>query len=175
MALELALLGGLVLLGLGDDGVHRDGGLAGGAVTDDQFALAATDRDHGVDGHDAGLHGNGHGLTGNDARSQLLNGILGFTLDVAFAVDRLTESIDHAAKEALADGNGKEAAGGLHFVAGLDAFSVAENNATDFGFFEVESQAERAVGELNHFVEHDVAQTFNLGCAVTDLAHDAHV
>ena len=39
-----------------DDGVEGDGGLAGLAVADDQLALAAADRDHGVDGLDAGLH-----------------------------------------------------------------------------------------------------------------------
>ncbi len=43
VVLQLALLGGLVLLGLGNDGVHRDGGLAGGTVTDDELALAAAD------------------------------------------------------------------------------------------------------------------------------------
>ena len=38
-----------------DDRVERDGGLAGLAVADDQLALAAADRDHGVDRLDAGL------------------------------------------------------------------------------------------------------------------------
>ena len=39
-----------------DDRVDADGRLAGGAVADDQLALAAADRDHRVDRHDAGLH-----------------------------------------------------------------------------------------------------------------------
>ena len=38
-----------------DDRVDRDGGLARLAVADDQLALAAADRDQGVDGLDAGL------------------------------------------------------------------------------------------------------------------------
>ncbi len=38
-----------------DDRVDRDGGLAGLAVADDQLALAAADRDHRVDGLEAGL------------------------------------------------------------------------------------------------------------------------
>src|ERR1700681_812203 len=33
-----------------DDGIESDGGLAGLAISDDEFALAAADRDHGVDG-----------------------------------------------------------------------------------------------------------------------------
>src|SRR5690606_13939743 len=40
-----------------DDGVERDGALTGGAVADDELALAASDRDHGVDGLDARLDG----------------------------------------------------------------------------------------------------------------------
>ena len=38
-----------------DDRVDGDGRLAGLAVADDQLALAAADRRHGVDGLDAGL------------------------------------------------------------------------------------------------------------------------
>ena len=44
-----------VLFALIDDGVDGDGGLAGLAVADDQFALAAADGGHGVDGLEAGL------------------------------------------------------------------------------------------------------------------------
>ena len=37
-----------ILAALVDDGVYGDGGLAGLAVADDEFALTASDRDHGV-------------------------------------------------------------------------------------------------------------------------------
>ena len=47
---------GLVDARLVDDRVDGDGRLAGGAVADDQLALAAADRNHRVDRHDAGLH-----------------------------------------------------------------------------------------------------------------------
>jgi hypothetical protein len=51
----------------------------------------------------------------------------------------------------------------------------AKQHAADFGFFEVQSQAVEAAGKLDHFVEHDIAQAFHFGRAVTDLADDAHV
>src|SRR4029077_20930764 len=38
-----------------DDRVDRDGGLAGAPVADDQLALPAPDRDHGIDRLDARL------------------------------------------------------------------------------------------------------------------------
>ena len=175
VTLELALLSGFVLLRLRNDGIHRDGGLACGTVANDKLTLAATNRDHGIDAHDAGLDRNGNGFTGDDARSQLLDGILGFALDFAFAVNGLAECVDHASEEALADWHGKQASRCLDFVAGFDAFAGAKDNAANFGLFEVERQAEHAAGELDHFIEHDVAKAFDLGCAVTDLADHAHV
>ena len=112
VVLELALLGGLVLLGLGNDGVDRDGGLAGGAVADDQLALAAADRDHRVDRHDAGLHRHGNRLPLDDARRDLLHRIVRGGGDLALAVDRLAEGVDHAAEHAFADRHGEQLAGG---------------------------------------------------------------
>ena len=51
-----------------DDRVDGDGGLAGLAVADDQLALAAADRGHGVDGLDAGLQRLVDRLPPGDAR-----------------------------------------------------------------------------------------------------------
>jgi len=45
------------------------------AVADDELALAAADRDHGVDGHDAGEDGLGDGFADDDAGGDLLDGI----------------------------------------------------------------------------------------------------
>ncbi len=53
----LALVGAGVDFLLVDEGVDRDGGLAGLAVADDQLALAAADGDERVDRLEAGLHG----------------------------------------------------------------------------------------------------------------------
>ena len=175
VALEFALLSGFVLLGLGNDGVHRDGGFAGGAVTDDEFALATANRDHGVDGHDAGLHGDGHGLTGDDAGSEFFDRILGIGDDRAFAVEGFAQGIDDAAEQAFAYRDGKEAAGGADFVAGLDAFSGTEEHAAHFSFFEVQRETEDPAGELDHLVEHHVAEAFDLGDAVADFTDNADI
>src|SRR3712207_8746902 len=51
-----------------DDRVDRDRRLARLAVADDQLALAAADRDHRVDGLQAGLHRLDHRLALDDAR-----------------------------------------------------------------------------------------------------------
>ena len=56
-----------------DDGVDRDGGLAGASVADDQLALASADRDHGVDRLDAGLQRLLHRLPDDDTRRHHLD------------------------------------------------------------------------------------------------------
>ena len=72
-----------------DDGVERDGGLAGLAVADDQLALAAANGDHAVDRLQSGGHGLAHGLAVDDAGRQALerNELVGG--DRAFVVDGL--------------------------------------------------------------------------------------
>ena len=55
------------------DRVQNDGGLAGLAVADDQLALPAADRNHRVDGLDAGLQRLAHRLPVHNARSDALD------------------------------------------------------------------------------------------------------
>src|SRR2546429_7782984 len=61
--------GGLLV----DDGVDREGGLAGLAAADDQLALPAADRHHRVDGLVAGLHRLADRLPVDDPRSDPLD------------------------------------------------------------------------------------------------------
>jgi hypothetical protein len=153
----------------------RDGRLAGGAVADDQLALAAADGDHGVDGHDAGLDGLVDRFALDDAGGDLLDGVSYVELDGAFAVHGLAEDIHHAAEQALADRHVQEAAGGLDLGALGDFREIAQEDAADLGFLEVEGEAEEAVGKLDQLVEHDVAETFDLRDAIAGLAHDAGI
>ena len=124
-----------------------DRGLAGAAVADDQLALAAADRDHGVDGHDAGEERLGNGFTDDDAGGDLLDRIGFLGIDRAFAVDRTAERVDDAAEEGLADGHGEQLAGGRDLVAFLELGDVAEDDAADLVFLEVERDADDAVRE----------------------------
>ena len=139
-SLSLPCSAALFCLRLGNDGVDGDGGLARRTVTDDEFALAAADRDHRVDGHDAGLH-----RQATDFRVMMPGAI--FPRDRASPRSRpcrppVHQRVDDAAEQALADRHGEQAARGLHFVARLD-LSAAEQHAADFGFFEVQREADR--------------------------------
>ena len=174
--------GGVARLGAGavdarlvDDGVDGDGGLAGGAVADDEFALAAADRDHGVDAHDAGLDGLADRAAFDDARGDFFNRVGGVVRDRALAVDGRAEGVDDAAEEALAHGDGEELAGGLDLVALADAGVVAEEDGADLGFLEVERDAHDAAGEFHHFVELGGAEAFDAGDAVADFADGSDI
>ena len=50
---------------------------------------------------------------------------------------------------------------------------VAEDDDADGVLFEVERQADRAVGELDHFVGHDAGEAVDAGDAVADFQHAA--
>ena len=52
---------------------------------------------------------------------------------------------------------------------------IAENDGADFGFLEVQREADDAVAEVEHLVEHGVGEALDLGHAVADFADGADV
>ena len=149
---ETTFSSGLVLVGLRNNGVDRNGGLTGGAVTNDEFTLSATDGNHGVDGRNASLKGNRNGLPLNDAGSNFLNGILIGGFDLTFTIDGLGESVDDTAEEVFTDRNGEKLAGSLALHTFSDVLSVTEEHNPDFAFFKIEGESGESAGELDHLV-----------------------
>ena len=170
-----ALLARLVDLRLVDDRIHRDRGLAGRAVADDELARAAADREHRVDRQDPGLHRLADAPAFDDAGGDVFHRKKLCGIDGAFSVERLAEGIDHAAEEPFADRDLEQPARGLHLVALADRRVVAEKDRADFGLLEVQSQPDEAAGELQHLVEHRAAEAFEAGNAVADFADGADV
>ena len=149
-----------------DNGVERDGSLAGLAIANNQFALATADRDHGVDGLDTGLHGLFHGLAVNHAGGDAFKRQSERGVDGAFTVDRLAEGIDDTADQSLANGHGHDLAGAANRVAFLQTSVVAKQHGTDLVFFEVERDARQAVIELDQLAGHNAFQAVNTGNTV---------
>ena len=87
----------------------------------------------------------------------------------------LAERVDHAAEQRLADRDLQQLAGGADLVAFLDVGEVADDDGADFGFLEVERDADDAVGEFEHLVERGAGEAFDLGHAVGDFADGADV
>jgi len=86
-------------------GVQSDSGLTSLTIADDQLTLATTDRHHGVDGLETGLHRLVDRLAGQNTRSLDLGTALLGGLDRALAVNGVTESVDNTAEQGLADRN----------------------------------------------------------------------
>jgi hypothetical protein len=124
----LALVVALVERLLVEDRVEHDGGLAGLAVADDELALAAADRDQGVDRLEARGHGLVHGLARDDARRLHVHAAALGRGDRALAVDGVAERVDDAAEQALADRHVHDGAGALHGLAFGDLAVGAEHH-----------------------------------------------
>ena len=166
---------GFVQARLADDGVHAESGFASRTVADDQFALAAPDWNHGVHSHDAGLDGLADGFASDNAGGDFLDRIGDLGFDRTFAIERLAKDVHDAAEHGFADWNLKEFTSRADFVAFLDPGVVAENNHADFSFFQVQSEADDAVSEVEHFIEHRVGETFDFGHTVANFANGSDV
>ncbi len=142
--------------------------LAGLAVADDQLALAATDRHHGVDRLQTGLHRLIDRLTGDDAGGDLFDRGRDRSLDRALAVQRLAERVDDPTEQLRTDRHFQDATGALDRVALSDVFVVTQNHRTDRVALQVQRQPVGVAGKLQHFVGHDVGQTVNTDDAVGD-------
>ena len=145
------------------------------AVANHQLTLAAADRDHRVHRHDAGLHRLAHRLALDNTGRDFLHWIICLGGDVALAVDRAAKRVHHAAKQRLAHGHGEQFAGGFHLVALGDAGVVAEYHCAHFCFLEIQREAHHTSAEVEHLVHHRACETLDLGHAVADLTHHAHV
>jgi len=121
------------------------------------------------------LDGLADGFAADDAGGDFFDRVGSLAFDGTFAVNGLAEHVHHAPKEALADGDLEQLAGGTDLVAFVDLGVVAEDNGADFGAFEIQSQAGHAVAEVEHLVELGAAEALNFSDAITDLADGADI
>ena len=146
-----------------DDRVEGDGGFAGLAVADDEFALAAADGDHAVDCLDAGLEGFLDGLSLGDAGGDDVH-LAGFGgWDGRAAVEGDAQGVDDAADDGIADGDFQQAAGALDGITFFDVEVVTEDDGADGIFLKVEDLADGAVLEFEEFTGHGVASGRRFG------------
>src|SRR5262249_22223716 len=149
-----------------DDRVDRDGGLASLAVADDQLALAATDRHHRVNRLQTGLNRLLDRLSIDDAGRQPLNRRRLLGDNRTLSVDRLTERVDDATQQLVADGHRDDTTRPLDWIAFLDFLELAQQHGADALLFEVERDAEHAMRELEHLTRHGVLDAVHARDAV---------
>jgi hypothetical protein len=141
-------------------------------VSDDQLALAAPDRRHGVDGLDAGLQRLADRLPRHDSGGLHLypTGLRG--LDLALAVDGLTQGVHHPTQQRLAYGDLVDAAGAAHQVAFAHVSGLAHERDADVVLFQVEHHPGDVTGKLDQLAGHDLVQAVDTR---DPIAHGEHV
>ena len=157
-----------------DDRVDGEGGLAGLAVADDQLALAAADRDQGVDGLDAGLDRRVDRLARDDARGDALDraGLRGG--DRALAVERPARAGRRRGRAGRRrPGTSTTRPVVLTVSPSLICVVVAEDDRADGLLLEVQGHAHDAAGELEQLGREGAREAVDLGDAVADLDHRA--
>src|SRR5487761_1494839 len=159
--------GGLLV----DDRVDRERGLAGLAIADDELALAAADRHHGVDRFVAGLYRLADRLAVDDPRRHALDRSRARGVDGTLAVDRPAERIDDAAEELSSHGHFEDTTGGLDLIAFAQVDVLAEHYRADGILLEVQRQAKGVARELQHLAVARIGQAMDAGDAVGDR-HD---
>ncbi len=157
-----------IVLGVVDDGVEQDGGLAGLAVADDQLALAAADGNHGVDGLEAGGHGLAHALAVDDAGGEALDGQSLGGGDGALVVDGHAQRVHHAADHGFAHRHGENLAGALDLVAFVELGVVAQNHGADLVFFKLSASPAMPCGKAEQLAGHDLVEAVQAGDAVAE-------
>ena len=150
-----------------DDRVHRNRGLAGLPVADDEFTLAAADGNHRVHGFHSGLERLLHRLPGDDSRGNALHRTRFARFDRALAVERTAERVHHPALHGLTHRHLKNPPGAFCGVALLDRGDVAEEHESYRRFLEVQRESEHIVGEFHEFAIHDPFEAVYAGDPVT--------
>ena len=141
------------------------------AVSDNQLALPASDRDHGVDRLQTGLERLDDRLAIDDARRLELERPALVRLDGAGAVERSAEWVDDSSDQRIAHGHTRDPPAALHDLAFGDPLPFAEQRHADVVFFQVERQPGDAVLELEHLHRKSILEPVDTGDAVADLKH----
>jgi hypothetical protein len=121
------------------------------AIADDQFALALADGDEGVDRANTGLQRLLHGLAFDHGRRGVFDRAIALGDDLAFAVDGVSERVDHAAEQRFADGHRRDATRPPDLLTFFDVGIGAEDDDADVVLFEVERDALQAVLKFDEF------------------------
>ena len=146
------------VVALVDQGIESDRGLAGLPVAENELALAAADRDRGIDRLDAGLQRLGNGCPRHDRRRRAFDRPAPLLLDRPAIVERPAGRVDHPAEQRLADRHVDHARGAARGVAHAQVAAVAEQHDTDAVDVQVQGDGEEAARQGDQLVLVDVGE-----------------
>ena len=169
-------IAGLEIAPLVENRIHGDGRLARLAVADNQLALSAADRDHGVHGLQSRLQRLAHGLAEDHARRLAFERHLDRpTLDRPLAVERLAQRRDDTSEQRLAYTDRGRMARAAHRVALLDEVRGSEQHGADVVLLEIHHHGLHAVLEFEQFVRLGIPESVDADHAVAHLQCRTHL
>ena len=121
-----------ILVALVENGVDCDGGLARLPVAEDQFALAAADRNESVDDDQAGLQRHGDRSAVHDRRCGAFNRQSLAGGDRPLAIEWPAQRIDDTPDQAIADRHVHHTTCALDFIARVQVPAMAKQHDADF-------------------------------------------
>ena len=138
-----------------------------------ELALAAADRDHRVDGLQAGLHGLADRLALDDAGGSALDRIVIRGGDRALPVDRPAERVHDASHERRSHRHLDDLSGAADLLALADLPRLAEKHDADVVFLEVQGETEEVVTEVEELSGHRLVEAVHARDAVADRQNRA--
>src|ERR1700730_8843582 len=135
-----------------DNRVDRDRRLADGTIADDEFALAAAEREQGIDDDETGLNWLDHEIPIDNRRCRALNGLQRVGRYWSFTIEWPAEWIDDATEHCRPHGNAHDISRAAHHVASLDCIDVVQQNTADPVALEYLSKSELSFIEAQQLV-----------------------
>jgi len=163
-----------ILVGLVENGVEGEGGLARLAVAEDQLALAAADGDEGVDDLQPGLERHGDGGAVHDGPGFAFDRTTLRRADWPEAVEGPPQGVHDAAEQRLAHRRVEHAARAPDLRAGPQSLAHVEQDDAHGVGIDVEDHAQAAAREAEKLLGADAGQPVD-GCdALADGGQGAH-
>src|ERR1035437_4847756 len=163
-----------ILAPLVEDGVERNRGFACLSVTQNQFSLAAPDRNERIDDFETGLEWHGDGRAVHDWRGGAFDGQALVGGHGTVVIERPTERVDDAPQQSGAHGHVHNPARALDLIACVQVPVVAEQHDTDFVLIHVERNAEHSAGKFQKLLKTDAGEAADPGDACGNVRDRAY-
>ena len=169
-----------ILVALVQNGVDRDGGLAGLPVAEYQFALTAADGNESIDHEQAGLERHGDGSAVHDGPCGAFDGQTLAGGNRPFAIERAAQRVDDAPNQPVAYRYVHHAAGALDLVARVQMLAFSQEHDSDFVLIDVERDAiqvpaGQTTGKLHQLIKTHARKARDLGDTYGDTGNRSHV
>ena len=149
-------------------GVQRNRRFARLTVADNQFALTAANREHGVDGQQPCFHRRINTLTVDDARRGFFHWAIAVRRNRVSPVNRASERVHHAAKERVAHGNTRGLARARNLAARGNIIGIVKQDAACLVAAQILHHAFDTVVEHEDFAIRGMFQPLDNRNAVAD-------